>query len=115
MFIDGLVIAVPEARKADYLDYARRCWELFREVGVTGMQENWGSDVPEGKLTSFPMAVKREPGEAVVFSWLIWPDRATRDAGFKALESDPRMAELGAMPFDGKRMIFGGFETVFTA
>lgn len=115
MFVDGTVIAVAEDRKAEYLDYARRCWALFREVGATGMQENWGVDVPEGKLTSFPMAVKRQPGEAVVFSWLVWPDKATRDAGFRALQSDPRMQALAAMPFDGRRMIFGGFETVFAA
>ena len=76
------------------------------------MTENWEADVPEGQVTSFPMAVKREPGEAVVFSWILWPDKASCDACWASSETDPRWAEMD-MPFDGKRMIFGGFETIF--
>jgi uncharacterized protein YbaA (DUF1428 family) len=77
--------------------------------------ECWGDDVPEGKLTSFPMAVQRKADETVVFSWIAWPDRAARDEGMKNAMADPRLQTAGsAMPFDGKRMIYGGFETILT-
>ena len=76
------------------------------------MRECWGDDVPDGEVTSFPMAVRKEPGETVVFSWIEWPDKATRDKCMGAMRSDPRFEAMGAMPFDGKRMIFGGFEPI---
>lgn len=75
-----------------------------------------GDDVPESKLTSFPMAVKCEPGETVVFSWIVWPSREVRDAGMAKVMADPRVqADANPMPFDGKRMIYGGFEVVVGA
>lgn len=75
-----------------------------------------GDDVPESKLTSFPMAVKCEPGETVVFSWIVWPSREVRDAGMAKVMADPRVQEdSNPMPFDGKRMIYGGFEVVVEA
>ncbi len=77
------------------------------------MVECWGDDVPEGKLTSFPMAVKKEENETVVFSWVVWPSREVRDEGWKNLMADPRMAsDANPMPFDGKRLIYGGFQTI---
>ena len=75
--------------------------------------ECWGDDVPDGKVTSFPMAVKREADETVVFSWILWPSRQVRDQGMKKAMDDPRMKpDVNPMPFDGKRMIYGGFETL---
>ena len=94
----------------------RRCPEnsrsLCKEFGATTVVDCWGDDVPEGKVTSFPMAVKLEPGETVAFSWIIWPSREARDAGNKKMMDDPRMQPTGDMPFDMKRMIFGGFEMI---
>ena len=84
---------------------------LFKELGALRMVECWGDDVPEGKLTSFPMAVKLEEGETVVFSWIMWPSRAARDEGMRRAMEDERMKNA-AMPFDGKRMIFGGFDVL---
>jgi uncharacterized protein YbaA (DUF1428 family) len=111
MYIDGFVVPVPNGHKADYLKLAQKMWPLFKEFGALRLTECWGDDVPKGKITDFYGAVKAEPGETVVFSWIVWPDKATRDAGGKKMMEDPRMKAIGAeMPFDGKRMIFGGFE-----
>ena len=111
MYIDGFVVPVPTGRKADYLKLAQKMWPLFKEFGALRMTECWGNDVPKGKVTDFYGAVKAEDGETVVFSWIVWPDKATRDAGGKKMMEDPRMKAVGEeMPFDGKRMIFGGFE-----
>ncbi|SDE60815.1 DUF1428 domain-containing protein [Limimaricola pyoseonensis] len=116
-FIDGFVVAVPNARKDDYIALSRDCWPLFKEYGAVSMRECWGVDVPDGEVTSFPMAVKKTPEETVVFSWIEWPDRAARDACMANMESDPRWEVFAPdkVPFDGKRMIFGGFETVVEA
>ncbi|WP_081534668.1 DUF1428 domain-containing protein [Rhodovulum sp. P5] len=111
-YVDGFVAAVPDERKDAYIAYAKAVWPLFREFGASAAWECWGDDVPDGELTSFALAVKAEPGETVVFSWTIWPDKATRDAGWGRMMEDPRMAELGEMPFDGKRMIYGGFQPI---
>ena len=112
--IDGFVIPVPEDGLDDYVASARATWELFREAGALSVTECWEVDVPDGKLTSMPLAVQRKPGERIVFSWVEWPDRATRDACMAAAETDPRWQAL-PMPFDGARMIWGGFRPVFTA
>src|SRR6185312_17015345 len=110
MYIDGFVVPVPTGRKDDYLKLAQKMWPIFKELGALRMTECWGTDVPKGKLTDFYGAVKAEEGETVVFSWVVWPDKATRDAGGKKMMEDPRMKEIGSeMPFEGKRMIFGGF------
>jgi uncharacterized protein YbaA (DUF1428 family) len=115
-YVDGFVTPVPSANRETYLRHAEMVAALFKEYGATSVVECWGDDVPEGKLTSFPMAVKCEPGEAVVFSWVAWPSRAARDDGWKKLMADPRMAP-GAipMPFDGKRLIYGGFQVLLQA
>jgi uncharacterized protein YbaA (DUF1428 family) len=108
-YIDGFVTPVPEANRDRYIAHARQAWELFRKHGAVRFVECWGDHVPDGVQTSFPMAVKREPGEAVLFSWIEWPDRATRDACHAAMADNPELAALGEMPFDGRRMIWGGF------
>jgi uncharacterized protein YbaA (DUF1428 family) len=116
MYIDGFLVPVPTGRKADYIAMAKKAWPLFKEFGATSMVEAWGDDVPKGKVTDFYGAVKAEDGETVVFSWITWPDKATRDAGNKKMMADPRMKEFGNdMPFDGKRMIMGGFAPILDA
>ncbi|WP_417458884.1 DUF1428 domain-containing protein [Kordiimonas sp.] len=115
-YVDGYLIPVPTSKKAAYQALAETAAVIFKEHGALSVVETWGDDVPEGKVTSFPMAVKLEEGEAVVFSWITWPDRATRDTGMKKAMEDPRMQmDISSMPFDGKRMIFGGFETILEA
>ena len=109
--VDGFVIAVPTASKDAYLQHARDAARVFKEHGALGVVECWGDDVPDGKLTSFPMAVKRKDDESVVFSWITWPSRAARDAGMKSVMDDARLRDM-AMPFDGQRMIHGGFEVI---
>ncbi len=114
-YLDGFVAAVPAANKQAYIDHARKALPLFKEFGATRMVEGWGDDVPDGKVTDFRRAVQAEEGEVVLFSWIEWPSKEIRDAGMKRMMEDPRMAELGDMPFDGKRMIFGGFVPVLDA
>jgi uncharacterized protein YbaA (DUF1428 family) len=110
-YFDGFVLAVPAANKEAYRKHAADSAPLFKEFGATRMVETWGDDVPDGKVTDFKGAVKAEDGEVVVFSWLEYPDKATRNAAVEKMMSDPRMEAMGAsMPYDGKRMIFGGFE-----
>ena len=114
-YVDGFVVAVPTAKKDAYLKLAASVDALFKECGALNVVECWGDDVPEGKLTSFPMAVKRKEDESVVFSWIMWPDRATRDEGMKKAMADPKMqAVASADVFDGQRMIYGGFQTILS-
>ena len=110
-YIDGFVAAVPTANREKYRQHAEAFAEVFKENGALRYVEAWGDDVPTGKTTSFPQAVKLEPGETVVFSFVAWPSREVRDAGMKKAMDDPRIKEAG-MPFDGKRMIYGGFKTI---
>ncbi|AGO55341.1 YbaA [Serratia plymuthica 4Rx13] len=112
-YVDGFVVAVPAANKEAYLKLAAAAAPLFKEFGATRIVECWGNDVPEGKLTDFRGAVKAEADEVVVFSWIEYPSKAARDAANEKMMNDPRMKTLGEqMPFDGKRMIFGGFEPI---
>jgi len=108
-YIDGFLAAVPTARKDEYVAFARKAVGLFKEGGALEVVECWGDDVPEGKLNSMHTAVLREPDETVVFSYIVWPSKAERDACYAKMEKDGG-AQMGEMPFDGKRMIFGGFE-----
>lgn len=110
-YVDGFVVPVPEGNKEAYLEVARKMRALFKQYGATRIVECWGNDVPDGKVTDFKKAVDLQNGEAVVFSWVEWPSKAVRDTGSKALMEDPLMQSIG-MPFDGKRMIFGGFEVM---
>ncbi|MBL8288668.1 MAG: DUF1428 domain-containing protein [Rubrivivax sp.] len=114
-YVDGFVCAVPTANREAYLAYARGGATMFKEAGALSVVECWGDDVPEGKLTSFTMAVKRQPDETVVFSWIVWPSKEVRDAAWKKLMDDPRMdPKNNPMPLDGKRMIYGGFATLLS-
>jgi uncharacterized protein YbaA (DUF1428 family) len=107
-YVEGFVLAVPTANRAAYQKIAEDAVIVYKEYGALKVVECWGDDVPDGKLTSFPMAVKCEENETVVFSWIVWPSREVRDRGNQMVMADPRMQP--EMPFDGKRMIYGGFE-----
>jgi uncharacterized protein YbaA (DUF1428 family) len=112
-YVEGFVAAVPAANKEAYRKHAAGAAPLFKEFGATRMVEAWGEDVPDGKVTDFKGAVKAKPDEVVVFSWIEYPDKAARDAATQKIMNDPRMKEMGAaMPFDGQRMIFGGFRPI---
>ena len=113
-YIDGFVIACPKANKDKFIAHARTGDQVFMDLGALRVVECWGDEVPTGNVTDFRMAVKAEPNEEIIFSWIEWPDKATRDAAMARLRSpdfnDPRMdPEKNPMPFDGKRLIFGGF------
>lgn len=111
-YIDGFVIAVPTANKAEFIEHARTVDALFFEFGATRVVECWGDDVPEGKVTDFAKAVQATSDETTVFSWIEWPDKTTRDGAMARMENDERMMAM-PMPFDGKRMIYGGFNPVY--
>lgn len=114
-YVDGFVLAVPTANKQKFIDHAQEFDTLFLEHGATRVLECWGEDVPVGKQTDFHRAVQAKEDETVVFSWVEWPDKATRDKGVAAMMEDPRMdPKKNPMPFDGMRMIFGGFSPVVT-
>lgn len=115
-YIDGFVAAVPTANKAAYKKHAEDAAVVFKEHGALKLSECWGDDVPDGEVTSFPMAVKCRDDETVVFSWVVWPSREARNAGMEKAMTDPRLQpDVNPMPFDGKRMIFGGFEMIVDA
>ena len=114
-YVDGYVLAVPKKNKQAYLRMARKCAKIWREHGALEVRECWADDVKPGKLTSFPQAVKLKAGEAVVFSWIVYPTKAVRDRCNKKVMKDPRLADMmdpKDMPFDGKRMFWGGFNTM---
>ena len=111
-YIDGFVIAVPTANRQKFIDHALNGNSVFMELGALRILECWGDDVPDGKQTDFRRAVQATAEETIVFSWVEWPDKATRDAGMQKMMEDPRMEAANPMPFDGKRMIFGSFENV---
>jgi uncharacterized protein YbaA (DUF1428 family) len=113
-YVDGMVAAVPTANKDAYLAHARVAAAIFREHGASQCFENWGDDIPEGEVTDFRRAVQANADETVVLSWITWPDKATRDAGWAKVMQDARM-HAQQMPFDGKRMIYGGFEPLLEA
>lgn len=112
-YIDGFVMAVPAANKEAFIAHARKFDPIFMEYGATRVIEAWGDDVPDGKQTDFKRSVQAKADEVVAFSWVEWPDKATRDAAMAKMMEDPRMdPSKNPMPFDGMRMIFGGFEVV---
>lgn len=116
-YVDGFVLAVPTNRKEAYRKFAEEMAVLFRKHGAVSVVECWGDDVPDGQLTSFPMAVKCAADETVVFSWISWPDKEARDRGTQRTmaEAEAKGMTLDDLPFDGKRMIFGGFERLVDA
>ena len=112
-YVDGFVAAVPTANRAAFVKHAEEAAVVFKELGAIKVVECWGDDVPDGAVTSFPMAVQCKPDETVVFSWILWPSREVRDAAMPKIMADPRLhPDQNPMPFDGKRMIFGGFEMI---
>lgn len=112
-YVDGFVAAVPNENKEIYKKYAEDAAVAFKEHGALKLVECWGDDVPDGKVTSFPLAVKCQPNETVVFSWIIWPSKDARNKGMEKIMADPRFdPETNPMPFDGMRMIYGGFEMI---
>ena len=117
-YIDGFVMAVPTANRQQFIDHARGFDGLLIELGATRVVECWGDDVPDGKHTDFRKAVKAKDDETVAFSWIEWPDKATRDKAMERMhelaKTDSRFdPEKNPIPFDGKRMIFGGFESIY--
>ena len=112
-YVDGFILPVPEDKRQAYHDMASKAAETFRKYGAVRIVEAWGDDVREGKVTDYYRAVKAEPGENVVFSWIEWPDKATRDAAWDKMMQDPDMQpDKDNMPFDGMRMFWGGFEPI---
>ncbi|MCW3836637.1 DUF1428 domain-containing protein [Sphingomonas canadensis] len=111
-YVDGFVAPVRVENKQAYIEMAAKAAPIFREHGALRIVECWGHDVPRGKTTDFFMAVKAEEGENVVFSWITWPSKEVRDAGWAKVMADERMKPPAEMPFDGKRMFWGGFETM---
>ena len=115
-YVDGFVIAVPASKKEAYREMAEKAVAIFKEYGATRVVECWGDDVPNGKVTDFRGAVKAEEGEIVVFSWIEYPSKEVRDAAQPKIMADERMATPPEdMTFDGKRMIYGGFQTIVDA
>ena len=108
-YVDGFVVAAPTANKQPYKDHAAKAMALLHDFGATRLVEGWGDDVPHGELNDLYRAVDAKEDETVLFSWIEYPDRAARDAAGEKMMNDPRMKEMGDMPFDGSRMIFGGF------
>lgn len=113
-YIDGYVIPVPEGKKDQYLDMAKKAFGKFQSWGAIRHVECWSDDVPDGQVTDFKRAVNAKPGEAIVFSWVEWPSKQARDAANQKMMEDPDFKDMD-MPFDGKRMIFGGFTPIFDA
>ena len=116
-YIDGFVIAVPTANKQKFIEHAELVDTIFTDLGATRVVECWADDVSEGKITDFRKAVQATDDESVVFSWIEWPDKESRDAAMKKMMSedfkDERMdMEKNPMPFDGSRLIFGGFKPI---
>jgi uncharacterized protein YbaA (DUF1428 family) len=112
-YVEGFVAAVPAANKAAYIKHVAEAAALFKEFGATRMVETWGDKVPDGKVTDFKGAVKAKADEVVVFSWIEYPSKEAREAADERVRTDPRMKEMGSsMPFDGKRLIFGGFAPI---
>ena len=112
-YVDGFVVPVPKSKLDAYRNMAQECGKIWKEYGALQFCECVADDVKPGKVTSFPMAVKLQKDETVIFSWITWPSREARDAAMKKVMADPRMQpEKNPMPFDGKRLIFGGFEMI---
>jgi uncharacterized protein YbaA (DUF1428 family) len=117
-YVDGFIVAVPKKNLADYARMAKKAGKIWREYGALDYREWVADDVKVGKLTSFPRSVKLKPGETVVFSWITYKSRAQRDKINAKVMADPRLKSMmdgKSMPFDGKRMIYGGFESLVKA
>lgn len=111
-YVDGFVTPVPLANRAAYQALAEKAAEFFKAVGALSVVECWQDEVPNGEHTSFPMAVKKLETEAVVFSWIVWPSKEVRDHGHAKMMNNPEMPKPEDLPFDGKRLIYGGFQMI---
>lgn len=112
-YVDGFAAAVPAANKEKYIQHARAAANVFKEHGALKLVECWGDDVPSGELTSFPQAVQCKDDEVVAFSWILWPSKEVRNNAMPKIMADPRLqCDTNPMPFDGKRLIYGGFQMV---
>jgi uncharacterized protein YbaA (DUF1428 family) len=114
MKVDAYILPVPEDKKDEYVQISRVFAEVAKDYGALEIFENWELDVPDGTLTDYRKAVRAEPGEKIVLSWVIWPDREAAEKAHKGMMNDPRMQGIGDMPFDGKRMVIGGFEPILS-
>jgi uncharacterized protein YbaA (DUF1428 family) len=114
MYIAGFVIPVPEGKMAEYREWAERSSALFREYGCLEVVESWEDFVPDGEHTDFRRAVDARPGEKIVFSWQVWPGKATLDAVEEKMKTDPRFEISGEIPFDAGRLIYGCFAPIHT-
>ena len=115
-YVEAFVAAVPDANREAFRAHSESMARVFKEFGALSVVDCWGDDVPDGEVTSFPMAVKCREDETVVFGWMIWPSREARNAAHEKVRADMRMSpEANPMPFDGKRLIFGGFEMIVEA
>lgn len=112
-YIQGFLIPVPKANKEAYQKMAEDTGPIFMEYGALRIVESWSDNIEDGKVTDFKMAVKAKDGEAVVFSWIEWPDQATYEAAGEKMQNDPRWEGFPDMPFDGMRMMWGGFDPIF--
>ncbi|QCI79302.1 DUF1428 domain-containing protein [Hankyongella ginsenosidimutans] len=111
-YVDGFVVPVPKDKRDEYAQKAAEVAQVWKDHGALQVVECFSDDVPHGKLTDFYRAVQAEEHEGVVFSWVIWPSKEARDAGNKKIMEDPRMQSTEDMPFDGKRLIWGGFQVI---
>jgi uncharacterized protein YbaA (DUF1428 family) len=116
-YVDGFVIPVPRDKKAAYRKMAKLGVEIFTDHGATRVVECWGDEITPGKVTGFDKAVKLKDDEVVVFSWIEWPDKRVRNQGMKKAMSDPRWEAIDPenLPFDGKRMIYGGYRVLVSS
>ncbi len=114
MYVNTYILGVSEEKKPEYLRIAKIFAEVALDFGAQEIVENWELEVPEGEHTDYRKAIKAAPGEKVVVSWVVWPDRETAARAHKGMFTDPRMASVGDMPFDGRRMVMGGFEPVLS-
>ena len=115
MYVDGFILPIPKAKKQAYLKMARKAGKIWREHGALEYMECVGDDVKPGKVTSFPQSVKLKAGEVVVFSWIVYKSKADRNRANKKVMADPRLAAFmdpKKLPFDGKRMFWGGFKPI---
>ena len=112
-YVDGFVAAVPTKYREEYKKHAIYSAEVFKDHGALRVVECWGDDVPDGEVTSFCKAVQKKDDETICFSWIVWPSKEAREAGMKGVFADERMKpENNPMPFDGKRLIYGGFKVL---
>jgi uncharacterized protein YbaA (DUF1428 family) len=114
MYVQGFIVPVLPGKKEEYRKMAAEAGDLFKKYGATEIVEAFEEDVKDGEVTDFRKAVSAEPGEHVVFSWVIWPDRETCDKAGEAMQNDPEMKMPDEMPFNGKRLIYGGFTPIYT-